>query len=212
LNKNAATRTVASTLGILVGLAGIEHGIFEMLQGNVATNDVMIEAIGFDQRFWTFGTERALTIVPNFLATGILAVIFGILVTTWSAKFVDKKHGATVLLALSVMLWLFGGGFAPIFMTMLAFITANRINKPLKWEQNVLSNNSRNFLSKLWPWSIIALVLLFVVSVEIAIFGYPLLWLLDVSTTYAIQAGLALVMILLMPVSIFSALAVDTQR
>ena len=212
MNKNAATRTVASTLGILVGLAGIEHGIFEMLQGNVATNDVMIEAIGFDQRFWTFGTERALTIVPNFLATGILAVIFGILVTTWSAKFVYKKHGATVLLALSVMLWLFGGGFAPIFMTMLAFITANRINKPLKWEQNVLSNNSRNFLSKLWPWSIIVVVLLFAVSVEIAIFGYPLLWVLDASTTYAIQAGLALVMILVMPVSIFSALAVDTQR
>jgi hypothetical protein len=30
----SATRVVASTLGVLVGLAGIDHGFFEVLQGN----------------------------------------------------------------------------------------------------------------------------------------------------------------------------------
>ena len=68
MSNNVATRAVASTLGVLVGLAGVEHGIFEMFQGNVAPSDFMIEAIGPVQRFWEFGTERALTVVPNFLA------------------------------------------------------------------------------------------------------------------------------------------------
>lgn len=116
MSDNNSTRIVASTFGVLVGLAGIEHGIFEMLQGNTVPSDVMIEAIGSSQRFWECGTERALTIVPNFLVTGILAVTFGILVTLWATKFIAKKHGASVLLALSVMLWLFGGGFAPKYL------------------------------------------------------------------------------------------------
>jgi hypothetical protein len=33
----SATREVASTLGALVGLAGINHGFFEILQGNTPT-------------------------------------------------------------------------------------------------------------------------------------------------------------------------------
>lgn len=53
-----------------MGLAGIEHGFFELLQGNVAPNDMMIDAIGPGQRFWEYGVERALTIIPNFFFNG----------------------------------------------------------------------------------------------------------------------------------------------
>lgn len=84
MNNNHATKTVASTFGVLVGLAGIQHGIFEILQGNVVTNDFMIDAIGTEQMFWEYATETALTIIPNFLITGIFAVIFGLLVTIWT--------------------------------------------------------------------------------------------------------------------------------
>ena len=51
LNNNRATKTVASTFGVLVGLAGIQHGIFETLQGNIATNDFMIDAIDLGKSF-----------------------------------------------------------------------------------------------------------------------------------------------------------------
>jgi len=44
----------------------------------------MIDAIGDDIRFWEGGMETALTIVPNFLWTGILGVIFGIMVSSLS--------------------------------------------------------------------------------------------------------------------------------
>lgn len=212
LKNNSATRAVASTLGVLVGLAGVEHGFFEALQGNVSPNGVMIDAIGPAQRFWEYGTERALTVIPNFFVTGILAMIIGILVTVWATAFIDRKHGATVLLLLSIMLWLVGGGFAPIFMTLLATATATRINKPLNWWRKHLSPNLLGFLAKLWPASNIAFVLVFLVSVEIAIFGYPLLWLLDTNTTYSIQSAFAFIMVALMPVSIIIAFAHDIQK
>jgi hypothetical protein len=45
-SPSKATKAVASTLGALVGLAGIEHGFFELLQGNSTPDNIMINAIG----------------------------------------------------------------------------------------------------------------------------------------------------------------------
>ncbi|MCP8322705.1 MAG: hypothetical protein L6N96_00805 [Candidatus Methylarchaceae archaeon HK02M2] len=212
MKNNYAIKKVASIFGVLVGLAGIEHGIFEILQGNVAPNDIMIDAIGPAQKFWEYATETALTIIPNFLITGIFAIIFGLLVTIWAGALIDKKYGAWIFGLLSLILWLVGGGFAPIFMSILGFAAATRINKPLKWWRRHLPVNLKSFLSRLWPWSIIIYVLVFAMGVEIAIFGYPLLWIFDANVTYTIQWTLALIMVVLWPVSIITALAYDIQK
>jgi hypothetical protein len=209
LKKNSSTQIVASILGVFVGLAGVEHGIFETFQGNVAPDDIVMYAIGPEQQFWEFGTEQALTIVPNFLITGILAIILGLLVTVWAIKFIDKKFGSWILMLLSVALWLFGGGFAPLFLAILATITAIKINSPLTWWEKHLSIRTRERLAKLWRWSLAIVVILFVVSVETAIFGYPLLWLFDANTTYSIQFLMALVMLAIIPVCMVSAFARD---
>ena len=212
MNNNHATKTVASTFGVLVGLAGIQHGIFEMLQGNVATNDFMIDAIGPEQMFWEYATETALTIIPNFLITGIFAVIFGLLVTIWSWAFIERKYGAWIFGLLSLILWLVGGGFAPILMALFAFIAAIKIKSSLSWWRNHLPISLGNFLSKLWSWSLIVYVLVFVFGVEIAIFGYPLLWIFSANVTYTIQWSLALIMVLLWPISIITAFAYDIKK
>lgn len=212
LRDSSAIRVVASTLGVLVGLAGIEHGFFEMLQGNVTPGGVMIDAIGPEQRFWEYGTERALTIIPNFFVTGILAMIVGLLVTIWAAAFVQRKYGARILFFLSVLLWLVGGGFAPIVFTIFASATATRINKPLMWWQAHLTVTVRGVLARSWPWSIIALVVTFWTGVEIAIFGYPLLWFFNADITYSIQFTLAIIMLLLMLAAILAAFAHDIQK
>ena len=212
MNNNHATKTVASTFGVLVGLAGIEHGIFEILQGNVATNDFMIGAIGPEQMFWEYATETALTIIPNFLITGIFAVIFGLLVTTWSWAFIERKYGAWIFGLLSLILWLVGGGFAPILMALFGFLAAAKIKSSLSWWRNHLPITLRNFLSKLWPWSLIVYVFVFVFGVEIAIFGYPLLWIFNANVTNIIQWSLALIMVLLWPISIISAFAHDIKK
>jgi hypothetical protein len=208
----SATRIVTSTLGILVGLAGIEHGIFEVLQGDIMPSDILIDAIGPAQRFWEYGTERALTVIPNFFITGILAIFFGILVTIWAVMFIQRRYGAQIFFLLAIILWLVGGGFAPIFFSIIAVITATRINKPLIWWRTHLPDSIRNFLVKLWPGSLIALVVIFWIGVEIAIFGYPLLWFFPADFTYSIQFTLALIMIGLTLISVFSALAYEIHK
>jgi hypothetical protein len=209
--SNNATRVVASTFGVLVGLAGIEHGLFEALQGNAATGGIMIHAIGPEQRFWPYGTETAMTMLPTFLGAGIAAVAFGILLAIWAGRFVTAKHGAGILMLLSVTLWLVGGGFAPIFMTVIASIAAIEIHKSLNWWRTQSSPTSRNLLAKMWPWSILAFVIVFVIAVEIAIFGYPLLWIYGADVTFSIQSAFAYLMLALMPLTILTAVARDSS-
>jgi ABC-type uncharacterized transport system permease subunit len=207
----SATRVVASTLGVLVGLAGVDHGVFEILQGNVAPSGPMIDAIGPAQRFWEHGTETALTIVPSFLLTGILAVIVGLLVALWAAAFVHKKYGGAVLMLLSIVLFLVGGGFAPIFVAVLASLAATRINKPLTGWRTRLPNGVRNALAKVWLGSTIAFVLVFLISVEIAILGWPLTLWLDADTAFNLLNTVAYITLGLMVFSIVTALAHDAQ-
>lgn len=211
METNRATRVTASTLGVLVGLAGINHGTFEILQGNVPPDDLMIAAIGPEQRFWEYGTETALTIVPNFLVTGILAVIVGILVAVWSILFVHKKHGAGILMVLSLILFLVGGGFAPIFMATLASLTATRIEKPLSWWRKVLPGGLRKFLAKIWLGSLITFVVVFLISVEIAIFGWPLTLFFDADTAFNNLNTIAYIMLGLMLFSVVTGFAHDIQ-
>ncbi|MHA1939994.1 MAG: hypothetical protein ACXACD_18675 [Candidatus Thorarchaeota archaeon] len=204
--RTSAAKAAASTYGILVGLASIEHGIFEILQGDVPTGDIMIDAIGDAYRFWPGAMETALTIVPNFLWTGILAVIFGILVVIWSFAFIQRKYGASVLLLLTITVFLVGGGFAPIFLSLLAFGVATRISKPLNWWRERLPG--RAFLAKLWPSLLIIFVIVFWSAVGIQIFGLPL----DVASTTYIMVILSLVMVILMPIVIIVGLAYDAQK
>jgi len=165
---------VASTLGTLVGIAGIDHGIFEILQGHVAPRSLMIAAIGSEQRFWIYGEETALTIIPSFLISGILSVILGIVVAIWAISFIARKHGAGILMLLSLGLFLVGGGFAPIFVALIASLTATRIRKPLKFWRAMLPVIIRKFLGKVWWGVLIVFVIIFVFSVVVAIFGWPL--------------------------------------
>jgi hypothetical protein len=208
---NHATKVTASTLGILVGLAGIDHGIFEILQGNITPSDLMIAAIGPAQRFWQYGEETALTIIPNFLVTGILALILGILVTLWSWSFINRQYGAGILMALSIILFLVGGGFAPIFMAILASLTATQINKPLKFWRIALPEVIRSFLGKLWRGILILFVVWFVVNVEIAIFGWPLTSFFDADRAIELLDQLSYIMLGLMLLSVLTAFVHDIQ-
>jgi hypothetical protein len=210
--NNRATNIFASTLGILVGLAGAEHGVLEVLQGNVRPDGVMIDAIGPEQRLWEFATETALTIIPNFLISGILSILFGVLVTIWAYRYISSKHGAIVLLVLSIALFLVGGGFAPILLTVLAFIAAARINKPLKFWRDRAPGTLRNLLAWFWPWTLIVSVISFVVAVETAIFGDPMLSIVGAETAYSIQWFLGIAMLLLAIVALPAANAYDALK
>ncbi len=96
-----------------------------------------------------------------------------------------------------------------MFMAVFAFLAASRIDRPLNWWRAHLPDFLRDLLARLWPWSIIIYVLSFVIGIEIAIFGYPLLWFFSSEVTYGIQWGLAYTMVAFWPLSLLSAIAHD---
>ncbi len=204
--KLTATRWVVSVYGILIGLAGIEHGIFEILQGDVPTGGIMVDAIGDAYRFWPGTSETVLTIVQNFLWTGIFAVIFGILVTIWSSYFVQRKYGASVFFILAITLWVVGGGFAPIFLTLLGAGAATRIGKPLNWWREHLPG--RAGFAKLWPHILVFFVIVFWSAVGIQIFGLPI----SADLIYGVMAVLSIVMVALLPFVVIVGFAYDTYK
>jgi hypothetical protein len=206
--SNRATRLVASVFGILVGLAGIEHGIFEMLQGNVPTNGIVIDAIGDSFTFWEGTGERAVSILPTFLLAGISSAILGIVVIVWSSFFVQRKFGATILLVLTFALFLVGGGMAPIVLSITAVAAATRIDKPLGWWKTHLSLSLRKSLGKLWPWALAIFVVIFWSTMAVQIFGLPL----ETTLISMIVGLLSIVMVVLIPVSVIVGLAYDATR
>jgi hypothetical protein len=110
------------------------------------------------------------------------------------------------------MLFLVGGGFAPILLGILATVSATTIGKPLTRWRALLPDKAGALLAGMWPWPLVVSVLLFVMAVETAIFGYPLRWIFQADTTYDFQFALALISVALMLLSIFIGIAHDIQE
>jgi hypothetical protein len=157
--KFGELRVTASAFGVYAGLLGMEHGFFETLQGNVVPQSVRIRAVSPWELPFPFGHEPALTLVPNLLLTGILAMIVGLLIITWSTAFIQKKGGAVVLVLLSLVLFLVGGGFGPMSLLIPASLAAAGINRPFTWWRVHLSANGRQLLARPWPWCFVVALL-----------------------------------------------------
>ena len=155
--RNSATRVVASLFGVLAGLLGIEHAYFETLQGNVAPGSIMIIAMGPPCQANTawHGCESAMTIIPNFFVTGVLAIIVSLIVILWAAAFVQRKYGGLVLILLSIIQFLVGGGYISVCLGIAAGVAGRKIQAPFTWWRAHLSFHLLHVLARLWPWSLL---------------------------------------------------------
>lgn len=75
-----ATQTVAAWLGIVAGFAGLEHGYFEIQQGNIQPASIMFSSMGapcIPDKIWN-ACEPAMSVLPSFLLTGIVTIILGL--------------------------------------------------------------------------------------------------------------------------------------
>ena len=169
---NRTTARVTATLGILFAAAGFEHGLFEALQGNKPTDGLIIQAIGESMQSWEYGGEEALTIVPNFLVTGIFAMCVSILIIIWSLSFLQGRNGRTVFLLSFLILVLVGGGIAVVPFFAITWAYSTRMDKPLIWWRKRLTGKKQKSLSRIWPYSLGAAVACCLVALEIAIWGY----------------------------------------
>ena len=171
-NFNGAVKAVVATLGVIFGLGGMGHGFFEALQGYTPTGGLVIDAIGEANRMWLHGNEPAFTIIPNFLISGVAAMLVGMAVIIWSAGFLHKKHASFVFLALFILLFLFGGGIGQVIFFTIGWAMSTRIRKPLRWWEKVLPAGLRTFLSKLWRPFLVAGSLCILYTLQIAICGF----------------------------------------
>lgn len=197
-----ATKTVATWFGIAAGGAGIEHGIFEILQGSTPPESLMIVSIGppcVPEVAWN-ACEPAMTIIPNFLITGILATIIGLAILVWAIFFVQHKFGGWGLIMLSLLLLLFGGGIFPPVIGIVGGMAGVKINKLLVGKQ---LTNLTLFAAKLWPWPLVIFMIWIIGQWIVGYFFNDFMG-------QAMYFGLVLIFITL-PLSVYSAYADDLR-
>jgi hypothetical protein len=167
-----ATLVIATAIGVFFGLfSGVNHGFFEVLQGNVPTDGLFIYAIGEAQRFWPLASEGAFTLIPNFMITGIASMVVGVAIVVWSIWFLPTRHGRTIFLGLFILSFLVGGGIGQVFFFIPAWAFATRLGKPLTWWRKVLPQSTWPFLSRFWIVMLVLAAIAMLIGLEMAIFG-----------------------------------------
>ena len=137
---NPATRITVSVFGTLMGLAGIEHGVGEILQGSHPPEALIFPSWPDARFFIPVSGEPALSILPDLLLTGILAVIFSLAYIGCATIFSGQRKNAVIMLFLSIAMLLTGGGIFPPVLGMFIAGLAARIDprRPMKqtgwWE------------------------------------------------------------------------------
>jgi hypothetical protein len=209
----SAIKLLAVSVGVIgAGLAGMVHGLFSVLQGNITTGGFVINPIGPAQRFWPEAALHAISVIPNFLITGICAMIVGLFIVIWSCAYIDKRYGARILFFLSIILLLVGGGFGSAFLGIVASLIAGTINRPFTWWRAHLPVRLRSTLVRLWPGTLIVYLIFFLSSIVVAIYGIPLLWFFSADTTYDMLLNLGPISDLFLLMAIVTAIAYDIRK
>jgi len=155
----SATRIFVSTFGSIMAFAGIEHGIGEILQGNTIPDGVMIESWFGSEFFRNLSGEPAMTLIPNFLVSGIMTVLVSLALLVWAICFVERKHSGWIMILISIALLLVGGGLFPPFFGILIGSVAIKIHAPLNWWCMNRLVGIKQILVVLFPWTYTACVL-----------------------------------------------------
>ena len=152
LSDRHALRITVAFLGTYAGLLAIQHGIFEVLQGSRAPDGLLINAIGppcQPETVW-HACYPALTVIPNLRVSGMLAVVAGLAVMIWALAFAQRERGGLILALLSLLMLPVGGGFVPVFVGLVAAVTARRLGAPVR-----PGGGGWRILSALWPWPLV---------------------------------------------------------
>lgn len=205
---NNKTRLFASTFGTIMALAGIEHGIGEIFQGNIAPAGIMILSWPGSEFFRSLGGEPAMTVIPNLLVTGIITVLVSLIFLVWSILFVDRKYGGWVMILLSIAMLLVGAGIFPPIFGILIGVVATRIHVTESSTKVHRSVGIGHFLAKLWPWAYSTCILSWLLLLP----GVPLIdYLLEKDITVVMLVVLCIVLSTLL-LTLFAGLAYDKEE
>ena len=151
-----ATKTTAVWLGVLAGIAGFEHGYFAYRQGSNPIPGLVFPSWGppcVPEEIW-HSCEPAMSIVPNFVLTGVLAMLLSLTLLVWTVWFVGRRYGGWVQMTLSVLLPLFGGGFFPPIIGFVGGLARDKSQPAAAGANPVGDAHVTRFAARLWPWSL----------------------------------------------------------
>lgn len=197
---NASSKIYALIFGILTGVGGILHGIFETLQGNKPTEGLVLPGIG------------AVTLIPNYLLTGLAAIIMGLSIIVWTVGFIHTKKGPSIFLLLSIILFLVGGGVAQVLGFIIAWAVATQIHSPLSWWEKILPRRIRGVLARLWLPMLILGLLFFMGGFSIWLFVLPPDETRDITATHYLLWSLLIMSVLILVGDIVLGFARDIER
>jgi hypothetical protein len=197
---NASSRVYVLMFGTLTGLSGILHGIFETLQGNKSTEGLVLTGIG------------AITLIPNYLLTGIVAIIVGLAIMVWTVGFIHKKNGPIIFLLLSILLFFVGGGVAQVAGFIIAWAVATQINNPLSWWEKALPRPGRRILARLWLPMLILGLMFFMGGFGIWLFVLPPGEIREITATHYLLWSFLVIGILILLADIMLGFARDIER
>ena len=165
----SAVRITVAVMGSLMGAAGVEHGIGEALSGNIAPAGMMIRSWPNSAFFHSLNGEPAMTIVPNLLLTGVLAILLSASFITWSIFFARRKNGGLVMMLLAVPMALFGCGIFPPVQAFLVGVAAQILAIPARKP----ATGVEKWIGKAWPWLFVICCLAWLALFPgVAVMGY----------------------------------------
>lgn len=124
-------RITASVITINAGVVSFLHGYMEMKHANNEINGFLFEAdtgrslINVPINDWKGWI--AMTIIPDFFITGVVVIIVSLIFMVWGIAFIKRRNGGLVLMLISVILFVVGGGFIPPTMGIIAGAFGMRI-------------------------------------------------------------------------------------
>jgi hypothetical protein len=150
-----------TVLGLLSAAVGVEHAIGDMSQGAVAPPGLVFPSWPDSPAFAPLDGEPALTVLPNLLITGVLAALVSVAIGIWAVLGASWPGWGLGLIGLSVLQLLFGGGFGPPLVGLVAGLLATRAARP----STAPPSMAVSVLARLFPWALVAAVTSFLTLV-----------------------------------------------
>ncbi len=140
--KKGIVRIIGTAIPILIGIyavyLGSMHGYYELLNGQKNPGSFFFDATSGNSLaadFPGWPGWPAMSIIPDLWITGVVVFAIDGVFLFWLLVFLKHKKWGMILVCLSLLLCLFGGGFKPPFYGILAGaigIAARRVEQNMQ--------------------------------------------------------------------------------
>lgn len=124
-------------VGLYASLLSFLHGLFEIFQGYNEISQIFIYAIDKSNQtteMW-HGNFPAMTIIPNYLLTGIIVCIVSVFTIFY---LLINRHRFIILFSIAIILLLCGGGFIPPFLLIITSFACLLMKRKFKKVKNTI--------------------------------------------------------------------------